>query len=318
MASEEGTDRPGSATDRLGRIGWGENDPRLRASWRVLLALVLFVVTTLAQLAAIAGISSLGVTLSRVEMASVGIPLGAVFFFALLVPWARYIDRRPLVDYGFERCWRWVTDLGVGFLAVAVGTGLWYAVGVALGWTTVELVWAYEGGPVGLWVGLMVVVWGVSGAYQATLYYGLWLKTAAEGLASRGLSPRRAVFVAWAVTVVLFVLRHTPGDLGEVGVLLAGGTVFGAMYVHSGELALPIAAIGWGNFVNLVLFVPQDIELETPVVFEVTQSLPASLTPLADPRLPQMVVAYLVVATWLQWRRDGLSIDTSLTRWTQR
>jgi membrane protease YdiL (CAAX protease family) len=201
---------------------------------------------------------------------------------------------------------------------MAVGTGVWYGIGVAMGWTAVELAWTYEGGPVGLWVGLMVLVWGTSGVYQATLYFGLWLTNAAEGLATRGLSTRQAVVGAWAVTAVLFVLRHTPGDLGEVGVLLAGGTVFGAMYVHSGELALPIGAIGLGNFVNLVLFVPHDQELAAPVVFEVTQSLPAGLAPLADPRLPQMVIGYLVVAAWLQWRRDGLSIDASITRWTPR
>lgn len=318
MSSEGGTDRWGRVTDRLRTIGWGESDPRLRASWRVLLAFVLFVVVTLAMVSALAGLDSLGVTLAPIEMATVGIPLGAVLFFAVLVPWARYIDRRPLAAYGFERSWRWLTDLVVGFLAVAIGTGLWYGVGVALGWTSVELVWAYEGGPVGLWTALMVVVWGMSGAYQATLYFGLWLTNAAEGLASRGLSPRRAVIVAWAVTAVLFVLRHTPGDLGEAGMLLAGGTVFGAMYVQSGELALPIGAIGWGNFVNLVLFVPHDFELEAPVVFEVTQSLPAGLDLLADPRLPQMVIAYVVVVTWLHWRRDDLWIDTSLTEWTPR
>ena len=318
MSREGGTDRLGTATGRPGTVGRGDTDPRLGAGWRVLLAFVLFVVTTLAMLATIAGVSSLGVTLSRVEKATVGIPLGAVFFFALLVPWARYVDRRPLATYGFERSRRWLADLGVGFLAVALGTGLWYGLGVAMGWTTVELVWAYEDGPVGLWVGLMVVVWGVSGAYQATLYFGLWLKNAAEGLASRGLSPRRAVLGAWAVTAVLFVLRHGPSDVPSVVALLVGGMVFGAMYVHSGELALPIGAIGWGNFVNLVLFVPHDLDLGAPVVFEVTQSLPAGLGPLADPRLPQMVVAYLVVVAWLQWRRDGLSIDTSLTQRTRR
>lgn len=318
MSSEGVTDRRGGFQARLRAVLFGADDTRLRATWRVLLAVVLFVVLTLATVSSLAGLSSLGVTLSQLETASVGIPLGAVLFFSLLVPWARYVDRRPLATYGFDRSRRWVADLGVGFLAVAVGTGVWYGVGLWQGWTSVELVVAYEGGPFGRWSALMVVVWGLSGAQQATLYFGLWLKNAAEGLAARGLSPRRAVIGAWAVTAVLFVLRHTPGDVQSAVALLLGGMVFGAMYVHSGSLALPIGAVGWGNFVNFVLFVPPDVGVEAPVVFEVTQSLPAGLEPLADPRLPQMVVAYLVVVAWLTWRRDGLSIDTSITQWTRR
>lgn len=81
--------------------------------------------------------------------------LQAAFVAVLLLGWARYIDRRPLGNYGLAASPAWVLNLAAAFGAVLVGHAVWYAAGVALGWTDVTL--ALAAGDLPLTVGLVAL-----------------------------------------------------------------------------------------------------------------------------------------------------------------
>lgn len=103
MARGTGRIRRTRAGRHLRSVVRGNHDPRLRATWRVLLAWpVLWLLTG-------------GVLTGNLQAAVGAIPSGpglaaglsqsllhAVFFAVVLVPWARYVDRQPLSAYGLS------------------------------------------------------------------------------------------------------------------------------------------------------------------------------------------------------------------------
>jgi len=82
---------------------WGTDEPRLRASWRVLLSWgLLFIWSVIAALAG--GLTKpYWDTLPGPAQQILNISVGTAIFLVLFALFARYIDRRPLSDYGFMR-----------------------------------------------------------------------------------------------------------------------------------------------------------------------------------------------------------------------
>lgn len=315
---------PGDATetrprgaDRLGAVIWGRRDPRIRATWRVLLPWPV--------LWFLAG--SIGVVVAgSVVPGSVSGPTGiltfglfqAAFSGAAWVAWARYVDHRPLANYGFSLSRSWVLDLLVGFLAVLAGFGVWHAVGTRLGWTSLEVVLADPGpafayGLAALFVGVLV-----NAGVQELVFYGVTLTNAAEGLASRGVTPSRAVLGAWAVAAGLFALKHRPPTVEEALVMVAGLGIFGLLYVHTGELALSIGVHTGVNYAGKALFVAPSLAGGRLSVFQANIEVSGFLGTLAGGAIPQLVVAYLLLIGWLRWRHGRVIVDTaSLARWRE-
>lgn len=277
---------------------WGGGEARVRATWRVLLAwpLLWFVMGTIAVTVGGTIVPS-GMPLST-NMLAFGL-LQGVFVMVALVPWARYLDRRPLADYGLSVGGSWLLDLLVGFGAVLVGYGLWHAVGSSLGWASVELAVAAPQKPLVLGFGAMLVAVAVNVWVQETVFIGVVLTNAAEGLSTRGMDPARAVIGAWAVAVLLFTVKHRPSDLGRVLNLLVALGVFGLLYVHTGELALSIGVHTGVNYAGNALLVSSSVASSRPTVFHVTNSLSGILGSLSNGAIPQLLVAYLVVVVWL-------------------
>jgi hypothetical protein len=294
--------------DPLRTIVFGSDDPRLRAVWRFLLA---FPLIRLTEVVATTVTPALGLR----GMVPAGL-VQAGTFAVLFVGWARYVDRRRLTDYGLALSGTWLLDLLVAFGAVVVAHGAWYALGSSLGWTTVEVVTAAPGGSLALALGAAFVAIGVNVWVQDTVYFGVVLRGAAEGARSRGLTARRAVVGGWFAGIAFVVAVHG-GSLSRALGLIAAGALFGALYVHTGDLALPIGfhlgvnvGAGW-------LFVPSSLVGERAAVVAVTETLPA-LGALSAPRIPQMVIAYLLLVAWLRWRRGEVGIEADVARWAGR
>ena len=101
---------------------WGTDEPRLRASWRVLLSWgLLFIWSVIAALAGGLTQPYWG-TLPGPAQQILDISVGTAIFLVLFALFARYIDRRPLSDYGFTRSPTWLAELAIGFLAVNSGS----------------------------------------------------------------------------------------------------------------------------------------------------------------------------------------------------
>lgn len=308
MSETVGEPRPEGIPARLRGIITGRADPRLRATWRVLLAAPLILLT---EVVARAGAAALGTT----GLVSTGL-LQAGAFGLLLVAWARYVDRRNLTAYGLSVSGAWLLDLAVALGAVVAAHGAWYALGTSLGWTSVEVAASAPGGSLALGLAAAFVAVAVNVWVQATVYFGLVLRSAAEGLRSRGLEPRRAVGGGWVVGVLFVVWVHGGGLDRALG-LTAAGALFGLLYVHTGELALPIGFHLGVNFSGGSLFVSAAAAGERTAVFAVAETLPA-LGALSEPRIPQMLLAYLLVVAWLRWRRGAVGVEAGVARWDGR
>lgn len=302
------------AGGRLRALVRGSDDPRVRAIWRTALAwpVLWFAAGSIAVAAAGAVVPA---ALSRpYTMLAFGLFQGA-FFAAAWVAWARYFDRRPLANYGFDWSRSWLGDLVAGFVAVAAGFGVWLSIGSALGWASLTVSLSAPGassavGAVAVLVAVLVNVW-----VQETVFIGVTVTNAAEGLASRGLTPTRAVLAAWAVAVVIFAVKHRPATVARTLNLLLALGVFGLVYVHTGELALSVGMHTGVNYAGQALFVPAAVAAGRPAVFTVTNSLTGLAGSLNGGAIPQLLVAYLLLLGWLRARRGEVSIDVGLARW---
>jgi len=307
------TPRPRSRTDvlasRLRAVIRGPNDSRVRATWRVLLAMpVLWVLTG-------------GVLAGNVQTAVGWIPSGqgsaaglaqsllhAGFFLVALAVWARYLDARPLSDYGVSATPAWVLDLVAGFGAVVVGFVVWIGVGAAMGDVTVTTALSASQGSLGLGLVVAATALLLHAAVQQLVFFRVILGSAAEGLGSRDLSRSRAFAGALVAAVVLFVAMH--GSAGPLRILdlAVAGCVFGLLAFHTGEVALGMGAHFGALFAGGVVFAPAASTGDGLVVFEVTGSLPGLLGTVNQYGFPKMVVAYLALLAWVQWRRGAISV----------
>jgi hypothetical protein len=234
--------------------------------------------------------------------------LHAGFFLVALVGWARYLDARPLSDYGVSATPAWLLNLAAGFGAAVVGFVVWLGIGIALGDVTVTTALSSPQGSLGF--GFVVAATAVllHAAVQQLVFFRVILGSAAEGLGSRDLSRTWAFAGALAVAVVLFVAMHGSTTPLRVLDLVVAGCVFGLLALHTGELALGMGAHFGALFVGNAVFAPAATAGSESAVFEVAGSLPGLLGTVNQYGFPKMVVAYLALLAWVQWRRGEISI----------
>jgi hypothetical protein len=99
---------------------------------------------------------------------------------------------------------------------------------------------------------------------------------------------------------------------------LLAGTLFGLLYLATGRLALPIGVHGEMAATTGVLFRTGPTVEGGPSIVAVTETLPGLLGTVSARRMPQLVVAALLLAGYLQWRHGSLSIDRTVTEWIER
>ncbi|WP_255149079.1 CPBP family intramembrane glutamic endopeptidase [Halorarius halobius] len=303
MAGETTEGGTAGAASGVRSLLFGDEDPRLRATWRLLLAVPLVLST---QFVARAVTGALGVP----GMVPTGLAQ-AGWFGLLFVLWARYVDRRAIRNYGLTLSTGWLRDAVVAFSAVVVGYVVWYGGAAALGVASLAVAAdaSLAVALAGAFVALAVNVW-----VQDTVYFGLVLRNAAEGAGSRGLTARRAVLAGWVVAAAFFVVIHGE-PAGRVGTLGVAGAVFGLLYVLTGDLSVPIGFHLGLNFVGGWLFLPADAG--GPTAVSVSGAAPV-VGSAARAGQPQMVVALALVVGWLWWTRDDVGVATDIARWRGR
>lgn len=304
MATESAT-----FLDRLRSVFFGEDDPRVRATWRVLLAMPILWTFT-------------GAILSGNSQSAIGfIPSGqspgsglaasllhASFLLIALVLWARYLDWQPLSNYGISVSRDWVGDFLTGVVAVVIGQSVWVGVSSLSGGKSVQVSPSTPEESILYWLVLPFVALVLHAAVQQIVFFRVILKNAAEGLHSRGVNASRAAVVAVPVAVVLFIAMHgsmTPLRILDLAVV--GGS-FGLYYLHTGELGLGIGAHFGAFYSGTIVF----------AVIRVTGSLSGVLGRIDEYGFPKMVLAYLVLLAWLTWKRGEIPLDDSISRWSGR
>lgn len=307
MTSQTGNNLGGRVARRLRSVVRGDEDPRLRALWRVLLATQVILVTGAISQAVAGGLGLSGWML-------VGL-LQATTFAIVLVAWARYVDRRPVGEYGLTASSRWLLDGAVAFLAILFAQSVWYGLGDTLGWTSVAVAGTAPEGTLAAGLATAFVGIGVNVWVQETAYFGLVLRNAAEGFHVRDLSAHHAVLAGWVVGALYVVAVHS-GSLQRPGLFVAGGLA-GLLYVHTGSLALPVGFHFGVNYTGGWVFAPASAAAERATVFAVARE-GALFSTLSGPGIPQMAIAYLLLLGWLGVRGEPVGIQESIAQWTPR
>lgn len=245
--------REGRTVRTVGALFWNESEARLRAAVRVCLFF---------------GMWGFGPSLLHLLVGEwvraqagqdmqwlAGIYLDLLRLFVVLAAAliaARWIDRRPLADWGFHFDRRWWLDLLFG---MALGAGLMaavFAVQWLLGWVTITGFWtAPVGVPFAAAILAPLVLAIVVSVAEELLTRGNQLLNLAEGFRFLGL--RWAVLIAWLISSMIFGALHVSNPNSSwlsTGYLVFYGAFLGAGYVLTGELALPIGLHFTWNFVQ--------------------------------------------------------------------
>jgi hypothetical protein len=160
---------------------------------------------------------------------------------------ARYLDHRPLRQYGYRLSREWWQNLiiGTGFGALIVAM----TVVIALSTDSLRVTSATLVPDVALLGWLLVFFAAFVGVafYEEFIYRGAFITNAVEGLTARNSSRPVATGSALVASTLAFALIHLPGAVladANVGLVfvksgLLGG-LFGVAYLRTKELALPM------------------------------------------------------------------------------
>ncbi len=239
---------------------------RLRAPWRLVAQFLFFLVvtallTSMVQLTysfvnpTFPAFGSAGLSSDRFVTFYLFGGLGslAAIFISLLVV-GRFLDRRPVADFGFHLNGGWFVDLGFGmFLGAFLMTGI-FLVQLLIGWTSVSdtLVVVGSGNSFVLAILPPIAIFLCVGIYEEAFSRGYQLRNVAEGLNYPALGPRTAIILALVLTSAFFGLLHASNPnataISTFNIALAG-LLLGAGYVLTGELSIPIGLhITWNFF----------------------------------------------------------------------
>lgn len=287
------------------RTAFVDDDNRVRATWRVVLAwpLLPLVGVGVALVMPVMGLSGM----------IPGGPLQGILFVGMLLVWARYIDRRPITDYGVAATRQWLTRVLGGFAVVVLVWSGWHALAITQGWMQIQWATLMPQSAVGTWVGAAVSL-AINTWVQDVVFFAIVLKGTAEGLHSRGVEPRRAVLGGWLVSILFFTAIHGQATLLDAANSVVTAAVFGLLYLHTGDIGLTIG-VHWGSSYAAGVLFPTQSGLG-PSVFEVTEALwwtKGGLTPIY-----LYLATYLLVVGWLRVSRADVSIETGLAEWTDR
>ncbi|HSK24574.1 MAG TPA: CPBP family intramembrane glutamic endopeptidase [Egicoccus sp.] len=285
---------------------WNPRERRVRAGWRIVAMLALYLVATIATMRLVE--AALG------DRARLAAPV-ALVVVALLAAWvpSRYLDHRPLRSLGLDLDRTRLRQFGVGVL---VGTGLMGGVLVvylAAGWARVTGWFAAEDEQFLAAFALLVVTYAAVAFLEELLFRGYLITNLVEGFSRGGPGGpqpwsrwQRGLPVAAAVIVSSLVFAHFHGDsltaldylhFGLAGVLLA------VPYVLTGNLALPIG-LHWAFNVGATgLF---NVEGDLPAVIRVAVDGPRPWVGEAGLVETIMIAATVPVVVWyLRRSADG-------------
>lgn len=251
---------------------WHDEEQRIRAPWRFL---IFFAIAAAVANPLVIALDATGHPL--LESAFVN-PLIAVGFFLAIWVIARYVDRRPLSDFGLWWSWRWWGEVGIGFLIGALIMTLLFLVQFGAGWVTIQD--TFQTNIVGAtfaaaFIGQMLRY--LAGSFFEELMTRSFLfRLIAEPIGATKIGKRGAVFISWVITSILFGILHLANPnatlLGAINISMAG-VFLGLGIVLTGSLALPIGIhMAWNVFQNNVYGLPNSGQSPntTMLVTEVT------------------------------------------------
>ncbi len=295
-----------SGRSRLRSLVRGQQHSRVRAVWRILVPV--FVGFLALQ---VAGAAALTLELARGRMMLVGFAGTTLVMVVVLGISARYLDHRPVREYGYRLSRNWWLDLvvgtGVGTLIVGMTflvarhTGSLRATGTASLPDATALAW------------LLVFFAAFVGVafYEEFIYRGSFITNGVEGLVARDVTRGVATTVALIGSTLAFALIHVPSAIVADASLalvvvktgLLGG-LFGVAYIRTDELAFPMGLHLGVNYALMNVFgIGAHGTPGVPTLLTVEHTATGAWSPARGvPLLVSILVGYCFVIAWTRWR----------------
>ena len=238
---------------------------------------------------------------------------------------ARFLDRRPLADFGLRFGAAWWRDLGFGLALGAFLMLLTFLVELACGWITVtDTFYVAGGGPFGLMILAPLVQFLAVGIYEELFSLGYHMTNFAQGF--RNLLGRRGGLIAgWVLSSLIFGLMHGMNphatSLSTVNIALSGMFLLGVGYLLTGRLAIPIGVhITWNFFQGNVFGFPVSGTSANNVTFIAVEQGGADLLtggafgPEAGLLgLAAMFLGAALTVLWVRWREGRVELYLPMT-----
>jgi membrane protease YdiL (CAAX protease family) len=237
-------------------IFWNSAQSRIRTGFRILLVLAIFFSIYRGYLFLL---TSIGVKLyyssesSLVTFLIAGSVRLLPGIIALLIL-GRIVDKRKVSDFGFHFNKNWWIDLCFGMGLGAILVSLIFVTEVSLGWITISDYFYTRINQPSFAVPFLVFLFYFfcTSVSEELLARGYLIKNLAEGFNMKNTGPKSSILIAWSLTSIIFGLAH----LGNPNAtflstfsLIMTGIAFGAGFILTGELAIPIGLhIAWNFF----------------------------------------------------------------------
>jgi membrane protease YdiL (CAAX protease family) len=271
---------------------WNPLENRLPALIRIIYFGLIFILVYLGLDLILGGVLDL-VGISAVDTGSilyfiVNASLRSFLPFAgiLIALWfaSRFIDKRPMSEFGFHFSGKWWMDLGAGLFIGVFLLAVVFGLELTFGWVSILQVGYSSLALVPFWLGLVMyfIFYVVVGLFEESLIRGYLLRNTAEGLKNLRISPRLAIGISLGISSIVFGLLHIANpsiSVSAIILLAMAGAFLGLGYILTGNLGLSIGIhIAW-NFAEGVIFgFPVSGVVSEFNVFRISQSGPASLT----------------------------------------
>lgn len=320
-------------------IFYNREERRVRAPWRLLIQMLVFLGSSVVT-GFILGIALMVISLVRGDTSLDMTTLDNLFSYplariisavsSLLFMWisylvaSRWLDHRPIRDFGFHLNRRWWEDFGFGLFLGAVLMAFIYVVEVAAGWVTVTGTMQSKLPGVGFWDALIasLIAFICVGIYEEMFSRGYQLRNLAEGLNFKSSNPRTAFLIAYLLSSSIFGILHLGNPnatlVSTVNLIIAG-LFLGLGYVLTGELAIPIGLhITWNFFQGNVFGFPVSGGSSGVSFIAIQQGGPDVWTGGAfGPEagligLLAIVLGSILTVLWVRWRYGKIELQSRL------
>ena len=310
----------------LRRVTTGEEDTRVRATWRgivpwlVAFAIQFLLVSVVAigirSVVGTSGLSDVAVSLVEPALLGAGSAFGLIFAAFL----AARLDERSVSAYGIvasrEELTDWVVGLAIGFLTYAVPTAVFVQLGEAE-LTASVLFPANSPSVIALGVTMTAIAFLFQVAFEEFAFRGVMLKNFAEGLTTRRGSQRSSVVFALLTSSILFGVSHViaqggGGTEGRTLQIVISSTLMGLLwgggYVLTGKLTIPFGLHLAHNLWPVFVLRPAEAASLAPALGQVSYGVSLSLLAVG-----KVLVGGICLVVWLHLSRGELTIKEAIT-----
>jgi membrane protease YdiL (CAAX protease family) len=197
---------------------------------------------------------------------------------------SRFIDKRPMGEYGLHFSGKWWMDLGIGLIIGVILLAGVFGLELAFGWVSILQTGYSSLTLVPFWLGLLMyfIFYVAVGFFEESLVRGYLLRNIAEGLKNIHISPRVAIGISLGISSIVFGFLHMGNpsvSAGAITLLALAGVFLGLGYVLTGNLGLSIGIhIAW-NFAEGIFFgFPVSGVMSEFAVFRISQTGPTLFT----------------------------------------